>query len=103
MLYAIFSMNDLIINYFSLRWSRCFFLVCLVCSIKTHEPFDRFASNLAWKIRKNYGNIFSLVKNSKLAFRGKTWSPGNSHAFPSYMFSTHLCPFSKSKFNLCEA
>ena len=35
--------------------------ILLVCPIITHEPLDRFVSNLAWGTRENHGNVLSLV------------------------------------------
>ena len=36
------------------------------CPIITHEPLDRFTSNLEWRTRENHGNFISLTLRFKI-------------------------------------
>ena len=40
--------------------------ILFVCPIITHEPLNRFVSNLDWGTRENHGNVLSLVIQDKL-------------------------------------
>ena len=47
--------------------SVCLFVCLIVCPIITHEPLDRFASNLIGKRGRTTGKFLARLNNSKLS------------------------------------